>query len=260
MIPLFRQLRQRLFQEKKISDYLGYALGEIVLVVIGILIALSINNWNEGRKDRKTEGAYYCKLLADFELDRTNIQTLYAESEYKIATSKQLLIDLEGMQKDKAFLIDNYIQSLRTNVFVPSKATISEIISSGNLNLLTLDVFKDRLLRYYAELDKYLYQLEINRTQTLDKAFSYENELILGYQYGDYVQRSLGPEILSFLPDSDWHLNKEDPYFKQFQNDLVFFVIMSEREKQHFDNILKEMDPLFTQLHELCSGDSSKPY
>ncbi len=256
MIQLFRKLRHRLLREKKITGYIGYAIGEIVLVVIGILLALSINNWNEERKDRRTEAAYYCKLLADFERDLRNIRTLYEESEYKIATSKQLLIDLEQMQKDKAYLINQYIQSLRTNVFVPSKATISEIISSGNLNILTREVLKDQLLRYYAELDKYLYQLEINRTQTLDKAFSYENELILGYQLADYVQGTLGPEILSFLPDSEWHMDKEDPYFKQFQNDLVFFVIMSEREKQHFDNILNEMDPLYTQLQDLCQSQT----
>ncbi len=50
MIKFFRRVRQRLLSENKFSKYLLYAIGEIVLVVIGILIALQINNWNESRK------------------------------------------------------------------------------------------------------------------------------------------------------------------------------------------------------------------
>ena len=55
MIKFFRYIRQSLLAQNKFSKYLLYALGEITLVVIGILIALQINNWNEDRKERKTE-------------------------------------------------------------------------------------------------------------------------------------------------------------------------------------------------------------
>ena len=70
MIKLFRNIRQNLLTEGKTTKYLKYAIGEIILVVIGILIALQINNWNENRKNESTESDYYCKLLDDFELDR----------------------------------------------------------------------------------------------------------------------------------------------------------------------------------------------
>jgi len=49
MIKLFRNIRQKLVAEGKTTNYLKYAIGEIVLVVIGILIALQINNWNESQ-------------------------------------------------------------------------------------------------------------------------------------------------------------------------------------------------------------------
>ncbi|MEH6779908.1 DUF6090 family protein, partial [Maribacter arcticus] len=52
MIKFFRRIRQQLLTENKFSKYLLYAIGEIILVVIGILIALSINNWNENRKQK----------------------------------------------------------------------------------------------------------------------------------------------------------------------------------------------------------------
>jgi hypothetical protein len=57
-MKFFRKIRQRLLTENKFSKYLIYAIGEIVLVVIGILIALSINNWNQGRIDKKSESKY----------------------------------------------------------------------------------------------------------------------------------------------------------------------------------------------------------
>jgi len=52
MINFFRRIRKRLAEDNKPLKYLRYAIGEIVLVVIGILIALQINNWNERRKDK----------------------------------------------------------------------------------------------------------------------------------------------------------------------------------------------------------------
>lgn len=55
MISLFRKIRQKLLRENKIGNYLQYAIGEILLVVIGILIALQINTWNEGRKTKRFE-------------------------------------------------------------------------------------------------------------------------------------------------------------------------------------------------------------
>ena len=52
MIKFFRKIRQNLLSENKFSKYLIYAIGEIILVVIGILIALQINNWNESEKNQ----------------------------------------------------------------------------------------------------------------------------------------------------------------------------------------------------------------
>jgi len=262
MINLFRKTRKKMADDNRpikpawpAGRYARYAIGEIVLVVIGILIALSINNWNENRKNKLAESKYYCKLLADFELDRKNVLKLSKESDYKIETSKKLLLELNKKNKDKSFLIDGYIQALRTNIFVPSKVTITDIISSGKLNLLTNDSLKNDLIRYYTELDKLLYQLEINRSKSLEKAFSYDDDIQLGHQYADYAKKSLGNEILESLPKNNWQFDSNSKYFKQFQNDLVFFVRMSEREKQHFDNILTEMESTYNQLKKVCGSN-----
>jgi hypothetical protein len=252
MIKFFRKIRQNLLMENKTGKYFKYAIGEIVLVVIGILIALQINTWNENRKDRNTESEYYCKLLTDFELDRENIAQHFKDSEHKIQTSKRLLLELNNKDKTKSYLLNNYLKALRTKAFIPSKVTITDMTSSGKLYLLTKESLKNSLIQYYVELDKLLYQLEINRSKSLDRVFAYDDALLFGFQNYDYVNQSLGKEILETLPVYDWHLDSDSKYYKQFQNDLVFFVTMSEREKQHFNNILKEMEGPYNQLKKEC--------
>jgi hypothetical protein len=69
MIKFFRKIRQRLLTENKFSKYLLYAIGEIILVVIGILIALQINNWNEKRKENATINTYLKGIMADLNND-----------------------------------------------------------------------------------------------------------------------------------------------------------------------------------------------
>ena len=254
MIKFFRHIRKDLMEKNKTGRYLKYAIGEIVLVVIGIMIALQINNWNENRKDKISEKDYYCKLLEDFELDRLNIVRLSNESDYKIETAKKLLLELPQKDKSKTYLINTYIQAIRTNVFAPSKVAILDITSSGKLSLIKNDSLKKNLLRYYAELDNLLYQLAINRNKTIEKAFSYDDEIAFGFQDADYATKSLGPEVMATLPVVNWHLDSESDVYKQFRADLVFFVTMSDREKQHFRSIFKAMDPTYNQLKTLCEA------
>jgi len=76
MIKFFRRIRYTLMEQNKTGKYLKYAFGEIVLVVIGILIALSINNWNETKLERKIEKEYIVSLIEDLETDSTRLSYL----------------------------------------------------------------------------------------------------------------------------------------------------------------------------------------
>ena len=73
MIRFFRNIRQKLAAENNVAKYLRYAIGEILLVVIGILIALQINNWNENRKERLIEIKYLKNLKHDLQNDSTDL-------------------------------------------------------------------------------------------------------------------------------------------------------------------------------------------
>jgi hypothetical protein len=73
MINFFRKTRLQLMTENKFSKYLIYAIGEIALVVIGILIALQINNWNEENKLNASKQVYYQQLLKDLNADKAYV-------------------------------------------------------------------------------------------------------------------------------------------------------------------------------------------
>ncbi|NND07460.1 MAG: hypothetical protein HKN87_13870 [Saprospiraceae bacterium] len=105
MIKFFRKIRQQLLTENKFSKYLIYALGEILLVVIGILIALQINNWNQIKNDKIMIGDYLFEIIEDLNNDiesyqhnRDKYKTLVnnkewgmSKSEYSISQKDSLL-------------------------------------------------------------------------------------------------------------------------------------------------------------------------
>jgi hypothetical protein len=79
MIKFFRRIRHSLIIENKTGRYLKYAIGEIILVVIGILIALSINNWNEGRKESRAASSFLLGIKQDLKADSLFIEKLIPE-------------------------------------------------------------------------------------------------------------------------------------------------------------------------------------
>jgi len=102
MIKIFRKIRQDLLSEGKTSKYLKYAAGEIILVVIGILIALQINNWNQNNSNKKLERQYYSSMKSQLSEDlyKLNGEIYYNQDLLnKFTYAKELLI-----QKDKSKL------------------------------------------------------------------------------------------------------------------------------------------------------------
>src|SRR5210317_191848 len=105
MIKFFRKIRQKLLTENKISKYLLYAFGEIILVVIGILIALQINNWNENRKDKSKIVNYLSEISNDLDQDmvffKENLQKY--DSMIKIKEWGMSRTNYDLSQKDSLF-------------------------------------------------------------------------------------------------------------------------------------------------------------
>ena len=137
MLRFFRQLRQSLLTENKFSKYFLYATGEILLVVIGILIALQINDWNQDRLDLKEKRNLLEKVETEFQSNKKFI------AEYKascLQTMKNLHILLELVGSDRETLEAENLDSLFYNSFQGeelglSDNSINSIVQSGQLRL-----------------------------------------------------------------------------------------------------------------------------
>jgi hypothetical protein len=256
MIKFFRKIRQNLLMENKTGKYFKYAIGEILLVVIGILIALSINEWNDKKKNTASEFIYYSRILDDFELDRQLIDELNIKADYRIDSSKQILLDLDAGTKDKHYLLNQFILATRSDVYEPRNVTFKDLISSGNLKLINDITIKNSLIQYYSELDNKQFQLKQNRDEITKKVFDLVNTSIeIGaIQEFDYVHRLLGPEILQILSQDDWTKDKKSDYYKKFQLALLFNIAMADREKQHLSAINILMERPYQLLVKKCEN------
>ncbi len=94
MIKFFKKIRQDLLSEGKIGKYLKYAIGEIILVVIGILIALSINNWNENQKTAIRETQIYLELKNDLLQTRNDVEETISNHKEILKVNQQLIFDI----------------------------------------------------------------------------------------------------------------------------------------------------------------------
>ena len=263
MIKFFRKIRYDLMEKNlparkgtaeqagKTGKYLKYAIGEIILVVLGILIALQINNWNEKQKDLKLTNVYYCRILDDFKLDKALIKKTQNDVNDRITIGKQLIIDLHNSDKDKNALLNDWLKVIRLEPYVPRKIAFDDLTSSGNLKLITNLQLKNSLAEYYGSLENILKQINQNRDEMVRRSFP-KNPTDFGVQEFDYLKTTLGSDVLKLLPENNWIHDKESDYFIDFQNLVVFTITMLDRHKQHLDRVSKEMELPYSLLTKQC--------
>jgi hypothetical protein len=138
MIKFFRKIRYNLMNQNKTSKYFKYAIGEIILVMIGILLALQVNNWNNRRLDASKEQMFLKNLRSDFifnldELKRTNNRSKEA---YK--ASADLLEIIKGdtpiNPSEIEVLVHDIINKMQSLDLI--SGSIDEIINTGSLNII----------------------------------------------------------------------------------------------------------------------------
>ncbi|WP_435624245.1 DUF6090 family protein [Flagellimonas sp.] len=150
MIKFFRKIRQKLISEKKFSQYLLYAVGEIILVVIGILIALQINDYSEQKKERKKEQVLLSNLSKDVALDIQQIENntmLSRERLKRLDSLIQLLKSPENLDEDRfvrqsyEFVFDQYFKS--------NSGIFDEAVSSGKMSFVQNESLRQDIFNYY---------------------------------------------------------------------------------------------------------------
>jgi hypothetical protein len=195
MISLFKKIRQKLLKQNRVTRYLAYAIGEIALVMVGILLALQVNNWNEDRKIRIAEQSILQNLRTELVLNIKNLETDISYHEQAHACSFELL-KLFGtdISKIPSTTLDTLLFNAETvYTFEVRNGYIKSLIASGNLDYLRNEKLKSMLTSFEGEVINGLEEFDvvksliINRLwPTIDGKISSSNRILSDGQYKDF--------------------------------------------------------------------------
>ena len=226
MIKFFRKIRQKLLSENKFSKYLIYALGEIVLVVIGILIALQINNWNEAKKNQVVLNTYKERLIRQFKQDSLTLSRMKPFNEDKLLKYKKIDSILEENYKGNvnadSIINFDYLFTFQKE-FISATTVIDELFRTGRLDLFKDSQLKDLLAEYknsiesqhdrvnrtktlYADFDKLLYTVsKYSKDGYLIKAGKINSDYFMNFHKSIYLEKAVG----HFMDNKLMELNNE---------------------------------------------------
>lgn len=247
MINFFRKIRKRLLEENKISKYLLYAIGEIVLVVIGILIALQINNWNERKKLDETTQVYYQQLIKDLATDKTYISEkidMYSGRTSRYNSYKE-------MYKKPNLSAEDVIENLSGLNFTVDYVrfqnnTIASLESTGDIKLIPGDI-RNRLM-------------DLKKNQDLIIEFTKSN-----YDYYMDIIRTTG--LAGSIPGFEDRLQNQPELSKMLKiENKADIIIISIEYAQFIKNysegkMINDLNEIFSEMTiitELINGELKK--
>lgn len=175
MLRFFRILRKKLIDDGHIRKYFWYALGEILLVVIGILIALQINNWNEKRKLHASEQEIIAALTIEFESNLSLLYQAIDELEFNMDQVRNLgeFTGPETPDFNEADISDLMVLIFKYSTnYEPYTGTIDEVINSGKLSIIENQNIRSGLSMFKSDLTR----LELQEEYVM-------NEQFLAHQY-----------------------------------------------------------------------------
>ena len=164
MIKFFRHIRQNLLMENRTGKYLKYAIGEIILVVIGILIALQINNWNEERLENKRENVKVQNLYTEFNENLKDLDSINSILNRNILATESLFGKFNKGDLQNTEEIDSLLNLvIESPSWKPSEFVLNDLQNSGGLSELNnedLKILLFRWSRFYKELQETMTQTE----------------------------------------------------------------------------------------------------
>lgn len=149
MIKLLRNIRKKLLSEGKTITYFKYAIGEIILVVIGILIALQINSWNQNRINKDYEQKMLLELVEDLKLDTTYLNGQFNRLKRFEESVDMVLNEPQGLKDKGSFFLFGGVY------FIQNTKTI-ETIKSGTVQIPFNDNLRKQINAHYHSARFYL--------------------------------------------------------------------------------------------------------
>ena len=217
MIPFFRRIRKKLADDNKPIKYMRYAIGEILLVVLGILIALQVNNLNEGKKEKRLAEQYLANLKLDLMSDIKALELALRDLNLYEKKGYYSLHVLEGKIKeiDTIKFLKSLVWNNHYHLHQPSTSTYEDLISSGNIKLIENNELKVGLSKYYLKND-WMAQFGQRARETY------------WYVMREEIFNSVDPFMMGAFYESEYYPNKT-PTIKYEDIDVDFSIIRTHK-------------------------------
>jgi hypothetical protein len=249
MIKFFRHIRKTLISENKMGKYFKYAIGEIILVVIGILIALSINNWNQQRINIKKEHRYILEIKENLGEDLQNTQNVLAYNKLKLEAIDSAFYYLSLMSK-KPHLGKEFSELLPiiTNhtLFTPTEVAFNNITSTGNIDILRSHNLRKQISQYYSD-------------NMLDGV---QNQLVISTQnfLNVLAPKMINKTMMHFITNRDFDvINVNELSVHKDPEVLSGLFVMLNKTREH-NKLINQMETKINVLVESIDNYLEKPY
>jgi hypothetical protein len=233
MLHFFRRIRQKLLANNQMKKYMLYAIGEIALVMIGILLALQINNWNEERTNRIEESEVLTDLKEDMLLNIKKLQRGIEVINDDKDEITHVLSTIKQKDPDHQALLENtkMFYHMRVATFDPVSGVINDILNSDKLNLI-----QDKVLRQHIS----------NWDGLLEDTKEEELKVL------DIKQDELRPYMLQCCPIRSGNIKDLEPLLSdfKFENILRVYFTQLARVEKDYQPVIKYIEELLIMIDE----------
>jgi len=239
MIKFFRKIRQRLLTENKFSKYLIYAIGEIVLVVIGIVIALQINNWNNQQRDNQSELKYLNQIKNSLR-DNDLILKERIESDKRILKFGERLSNHIKSKKDLNDSIKQIFIILQYDQMVSFNMAAYDNLKNEGLSFITNDDIKFEIINIHDQELKYIQNVFANQfenylSQVVNPFFSKNfewssTEKKIAVEPNDYQNLLKNKELNNIITALNTYRNFAISKYSETQKKIKELEIKLEKE------------------------------
>jgi len=257
-MKVFRHIRQKLASENKVARYLRYAIGEILLVVIGILIALQINNWNAERKERNLESKYYCRLLEDIIQDKEQINNLTELAKERLKASNQavrLLLNDKAKKLEVGTQLHLAIKAIYSD-FKPNNSAFEDLKSGANLNIIRDKSMIKALNQYFNKVEELKSIIMVNGEYAVGIIFSHTDNFTNGLNQASMLSgrfsTGMEKDIYDAIPMDKNELLSEKMKTRLL-NESLEYISVNTRQLGLYNDIMNEIEVLKELLESKCA-------
>jgi hypothetical protein len=257
MLRFFRRIRQQSITNNRVGKYVLYAIGEILLVVIGILIAIQLNNWNEQEKQSKLEKEYYCRLLEDALLDQEQIGNLVKLAQDRLTASNQavrLLLQDKGQKVEVGNQIFLSVNAIYAD-FRPNNSAFEDLKSGANMNIIGDKSVIMALNKYFNKVEESRSIILVNGQHAVDILFAHDDNFANGSnqasiragRYSTGLEQDLKNTLQTYSDDI------LSPQMKtRLLNEALEYASVNTRQLGLYNDMLEEIRTLEALLRSKC--------